>query len=211
MIAAELDYNVPAITMEDVNLFIDATKDSYEKSRFFKEDLVYQERNRRPYPWTRRVLEVRGYKIYPYDVQGALVPLMDVINSLPIIESTRTAVLISQNEQADYDFNFHFDAEPSYGFRICCGLDTTKPFLEFSQLKDEYLIHGRDRKKIENHMVHEKLYTLTPKKSNTVLCVNGDYYPHRVPINGSKNRFVIIVEGQISKLDDQPYLQVIEK
>jgi hypothetical protein len=209
MIAAELDYNVPSIPMEDVNLFIEATKESYEKSLFFKEDLIYKERNSREYPWTRRVLEFNGNKIYPYDTRGAFVPFMDLINSLPVDHKTRTVILISQNEQTDYDFNFHFDGEIDYGFRICNGIDTTQPFLEFSQLKDEYVQHARDRKKIENNMVHEQLYSLTPKKSNTVLCINGHSFPHRVPINSAKNRFVIIVKGQISNLESQPYLQVL--
>lgn len=210
MIAAELDYDVPAINMEDVNHFLDATKESYEKSVFFKEDLIYKERNLREYPWTRRVLEFNGNKIYPYDTRGAFVPLMDLINSLPVDHKTRTVILISQNEQTNYDFNFHFDGEADYGFRICNGINTTQPFLEFSKLKDEYVQHARDRKKIENNMVHEQLYSLTPKKSNTVLCINGQSFPHRVPINAAKNRFVIIVKGQISNLESQPYLQILD-
>ena len=211
MIAAELDYNVPSIPMEDVNLFIEATKESYEKSLFFKEDLIYKERNSREYPWTRRVLEFNGNKIYPYDTRGAFVPFMDLINSLPVDHKTRTVILISQNEQTDYDFNFHFDGEIDYGFRICNGIDTTRPFLEFSQLKDEYVQHARDRKKIENNMVKEEIYDVIPKKTNTIFCIAGKKYPHRVPVNNSFQRVSIIVKGKITTLEDLNFLTKIEE
>lgn len=211
MIAAELDYEVPSIPMEDVNGFLEATKESYEKSLFFQEDLIYKKRNGRVYPWTRRVLEFNGNKIYPYDTRGALVPMVELINSLPVKPETRTVILISQDNQTDYDFNFHFDGENGYGYRICNGLDTTQTFLEFSKLKDEYIQHARERKKIENDMVYEKLYRLVPVKSDTVLCINATDFPHRVPVNNASGRFVIIVKGEIINAKNQNFLQVIEE
>jgi len=211
MIAAELNYDVPVISMDDVNAFIDETMESYTKSSFFREDEIYRLRNSRKYPWTRRVLEVNGNKIYPYLEIGAFVPMANLINSLPINHTSRTVLLICQDKQVDYDFNFHFDGEKDYGFRICNGLDTSKVFLEFSELKDEYIQHARDRKKIENHMVHEKVYSLIPKKSNTTLLINGHRFPHRVPVNGAINRFVLIVKGEMLDLDKNIFLQVIEE
>lgn len=211
MIAAELNYDVPVIPMFHIDEFLAATKESYEKSLFFKEDEIYKQRNSRSYPWTRRVLEINGNEVYPYLQQGAFQPMADLINSLPVKQDTRTVILISQRKQVDYDFNFHFDREKDYGFRICNGLDTNKTFLEFSKLKDQYVQHARDHKKIENNMVHEKIYSLVPKKSNTVLMVNGHMFPHRVPVDGSTNRFVLIVKGDLLEINSNSYIQAMEE
>ena len=80
-----------------------------------------------------------------------------------------------------------------------------------SKLKPEYLAHGRELKKIEQTMVEDKVYEIIPSKSNTVFCINGNEYPHRVPVNNSEARFVLIVRGDLMSLDDVKFLKRIEE
>jgi hypothetical protein len=52
-------------------------------------------------------------------------------------------------------------------------------------------------KKIEPYMLDEQIYNIIPSKPNTVLCVNGERYPHRVPLNNNTARCSIIVRGDL--------------
>lgn len=211
LIAGELDITVPDITFEELEEFLAATKFRHEHSKAYAEEQIYLERNGKVYPWDRRVLEFNGISNYNYSEVQPFNKLISVIDSLPILKHTRVILLISQKSQPDYDFNFHFDLDAGYGFRLCFGLDTTKTFLEMSKLKPEYLAHGRELKKIESYMVEEQVYAVTPVKSNTVFCINGSEYPHRVPVNNSGARFVLIVRGDLTSLDDVKFLKRIEE
>ena len=46
-------------------------------------------------------------------------------------------------------------------------------------------------------MVEEQIYNITPTKANTVLCVNRERYPHRVPLNNNIEKCAIIVYGDL--------------
>jgi len=208
LVAGELRIIVPDIDLESVAEFINYTRDEYEQSTFFLEDNVYFKRNNRHYPWNRRVLEFKGVKFFNYDKQPPFDTVMPIVDSLPVTE--KTVILLYQESQDGYDFNFHFDAELDYGFRICFGLDTTKTFLELGQLKDEYIEHARQRKKINNDMVTDRIYKLDPLRSNTVLCLNATHYPHRVPINSNQPRAVLIVKGNNTNLSQLDFLQRID-
>ena len=139
MIASELDFIVPSISMSDINEFLEITKKEYQDSVFYKEEIVYRERNNRDYPWTRRFLEFKGAKLFEY--QNYLKSIYDLIELLPVSPGTRTVSLICQEQQKNYDFNFHFDGEKQhrYGYRICIGLNINESFLEFSKLKEEFV------------------------------------------------------------------------
>lgn len=211
LIAGEIDIDVPDITFKELEEFLTVTKFRHEHSKAYTEEQIYFERNGRHYPWDRRVLEFNGIPNYNYQYIEPFNKIVSLIDSLPIIKSTRIILLISQKSQPDYDFNFHFDLDSGYGFRLCFGLDTNKTFLEMSKLKPEYLEHGRDLKKIEQSMVEEKIYELVPSKSNTAFCINGTHYPHRVPVNNSSARFVLIVRGDLISLDDIKFLKRIDE
>jgi hypothetical protein len=211
LIAGEVDVNLPDITFQELEDFLTATKFRHEHSKAFAEEQTYFERNGRRYPWDRRVLEFNGIPNYNFKDITPFNRLVEIIDSLPIVKSSRIILLISQKEQADYDFNFHFDLDAGYGFRLCFGLDVSKTFLEMSKLKPEYLAHGRELKKIEQTMVEDKVYEIIPSKSNTVFCINGNEYPHRVPVNNSEARFVLIVRGDLMSLDDVKFLKRIEE
>jgi hypothetical protein len=211
MIVGELDAEVPTVSFEDVESFLSSTKEYHNSSIFSNEENVYFERNKRPYPWDRRVLEYQGKEFYNYLETTPFSKFKNLINQLPIEKQSRVVLLISQSRQNDYDFNFHFDADAGYGFRICQGLSTDKTFLEIGELLPEFYDHGKSLKKIETHMTSGQIYSITPKKSNTVFCLRGDRYPHRVPVNGGEQRFVLIVRGNILSMDDIKYLQRIEE
>lgn len=211
LIIGEVDIEVPTIPFDSVTEFLNSSKKFHEGSVYSKEEYIYRERNNREYPWDRRVLEYQGTEFYNYLDTDPFSKLKKIINSLPIEKDSRVVLLLSQKEQNNYDFNFHFDADNQYGFRICLGLDINKPFLEIGELKPEFYEHGKSLKKIEDHMTTGKLYPITPMKSNTVFCLSGEKFPHRIPINGGYQRFVLIVRGNIDSIDNIKYLQRIEE
>lgn len=215
LIAGELDIEVPHVPIEDLEQFIMATKELHLGSiSMSREERIYTKRNNRPYPWNRRLLEHSGNFFYNYRNTKIFSSIVPVIEQLPIVPSSRTVLLLYQTEQPTYDFNWHFDNDKDYGFRICIGLDTTASFLEFVRMKDEFSDCHKTLQKIESSMVHDTIYSITPKKSNTVLYINGNQYSHRVPINNGKKRASIIVSGQLipkelkfcQRIDDEFYL-----
>jgi hypothetical protein len=125
------------------------------------------------------------------------------------VDDALVIMLYQKNQEKDYDFNFHFDADMPHGYRICFGLDIEKPFLEFSKIKDDYAVHARELKQITLDMMEDRIYTLTPMRSNTVMQINGIDHPHRVPLTNSTNRLVFIVNGKINSQQKISYLQTI--
>jgi len=210
LIAGELDIELPDITFDELGDFLSATKFKHEQSKAYAEEQIYFERNGRGYPWDRRVLEFNGIPYFNYKDTPPLNKLIEVIDLLPIIKPSRVILLLSQREQLDYDFNFHFDSDAGYGFRLCFGLEPGKTFLEMSTLKSEFVEHAREQKKITQDMVEDKVYEIIPTKSNTVFCIKGSNYPHRVPVNNSTSRFVLIVRGQLTSIDNLKFLRKIE-
>lgn len=211
LISGEIDIQLPNIEFNELEEFLCATQFEHENSKAYIEEQKYFERNGRAYPWDRRVLEFNGIANYNYNEVAPFNKLSSIIDSLPIKRNTRVVLLISQKLQSEYDFNFHFDLDAEYGFRLCFGLDTNKPFLEMSKLKTEYADHGRKLNKIESYMVEEKIYNIVPTRSNTVFCINGTDYPHRVPVNKSSERFVLIIRGEVISLDDIKFLKRVDE
>jgi hypothetical protein len=209
IIAGELDVQVPDIDFSDIEEFLKRTKDYHNSTVFSKEEKIYFERNKREYPWDRRVLEYNGTEFYDYQKNKPFNILSNLINTLPIDKKSRVVLLLSQSAQRDYDFNFHFDADLTHGFRICIGLDTTIPFLEIGELKPEFYHYSKNLNKIEDYMMSDKIYNIIPRRPNTVICLSGSKYPHRVPVNSSKNRFVLIVRGNVLSMDNVNFLQRI--
>jgi len=202
LIAGELDINVPAIDFGLLEDFIELSKNTHVSTDMSKEERIYQQRNNRPYPWERRLLENNGAPLHDYSNHPAFAQLLETLNCLPIVKSTRVVLLLRQIAQSDYDFNFHFDRGGPYSFRICLGLDTNKAFLEMSKLKPEFLtMSWRDR--ILNEYVEEKKYDIIPTKTNTVFCIESKEYPHRVPINDSGMRLVLVVSGELTEPIEQ--------
>lgn len=211
LIAGELDLDIPSLSFDEVDQFIRDSKFMHDLSNFGKEEQIYFARNNRVYPWNRRILEALGKPIYDYKNIKPFNSIVNVIDALPIVKETRVILLLSQREQDDYDFNYHFDKDNQYGFRLCFGLDTTKTFLEMAALKEEYRGHGESLNKIEDHMVEDIVYKLIPTKSNTAFCIAGSKYPHRVPVNNGIQRFVIIVRGDLTSIDDLKFLNRIDE
>jgi len=215
LIAAEIDIQVPHISAELMEDFFKISKFAHEKSKASDEEKIYFERNQKKYPWDRRVLEFNGNILHNYRKHPAFNDIVPIIEQLPILLEDRVVLLIGQPVQSDYDFNWHFDNDHGYGFRICFGLTLNKTFLEFSKLKPEFsycapAIGKNGLEKIETHMVEEKIYSITPQKSNTILCINGSQYPHRVPPDNSVNaRFVLIVRGKPITLEHLNFIQQI--
>jgi len=212
MIAAELDLYLPAIDLEEVKKFIKETEIiHFSNQSFSKEEVIYRERNGKPYPWNRRLLEYCGKYFYNYLDEGPFVKLAPVIKSLPIMENTRVVLLLHQEEQKNYDFNFHFDKDENFGFRICYGLDTEEPFVEFAKLKNDFLHVRNTLEPIKNYMIEDIKYSLVPKNKNTVFLFNGNSFPHRVPLTTVKsNRIAIIVRGKLTEIENLKYLQILE-
>jgi hypothetical protein len=208
LIAGECDISLPDISFEEIKNFIESTKFQHENSMSYKEENAYYQRHGKILPWNRRILEVNGNPYYNYKLRHPFIKLTKIIDSLPIIKSSRVILLISQEEQSDYDLNFHFDLDNGYGFRICYGLDTSKAFIEMSKLKSEYL---ENRTGIRQDMLEDKIYQVIPSKSNTVFCLNGYNYPHRVPVNNSGSRFVLIIRGDMMPENNIKFLTRIDE
>jgi hypothetical protein len=215
LVAGELNLEVPNIPASEFLTFIEETEELHLQSvSMSREERIYAERNNRSYPWNRRLLEHNGNCFYNYRNVKPFSDIVPIINQLPIVPSSRTVLLLYQNVQPAYDFNWHFDNDEGYGFRICIGLDTTVSFLEFVRIKNEFKNYCKTLQRIESNMVHNTIYSITPKKSNTVLYINGNQYPHRVPISNGKQRASIIVRGQLipkelefcQRIDDEFYL-----
>ena len=209
-IAGELDIEVPSLNFNLLDSFLQNSEEAYKNSKSYRDEIVYHERNQRPYPWKRRVLESQGTVLHNYRNLDLFKPIVNLIDSFPIAPFTRVILLISQSNQPDYDFNYHFDRDDTYGFRICFGLDTSKTFLELAELKTEFRTHGENLGKIENYMVKGPIYSIRPMKSNTVMCLPGKKYPHRVPVNNSGARCVLIVRGNLISLDGINFLQKVK-
>jgi hypothetical protein len=213
MIAAELDIPVPAISLADVEFFLSDTLQHHTMdAAFSREEKVYELRNKRIYPWSRRMLESSGVVNYDYTNRLPFVALTHIINTLPIEPSSRSVLLIYQKHQPDYDFNFHYDGDKEYGFRICFNLDVDKVFVELAKLQPDYSHMCNNMGKILDHMVDlNKIYQLKPARTNTIFCLNRLQYPHRVPLVNHGPRLVLIVHGllQQSEFNKLTYIQKI--
>ena len=209
LIYGELNVDVPNLSLTEIEQFISDTTEFHE-STHSKEEKVYFQRNNRNYPWDRRVLEFNGKEFYNYKSINPFKKIKNIIESLTIIKESRCVTMLYQKEQSEYDFNFHFDNDDSHGFRICFNLDINKIFLEIASLKHEF-IDLPNGSKIENYMVKEKIYDVIPNKTNTIFCIAGKKYPHRVPVNNSSQRVSIIVRGKITTLEDLNFLRKIEE
>jgi hypothetical protein len=214
LIAGELTIDVPQISFDELDNFLLKTAPMHNSTNMSAEEKMYTIRNNRIYPWERRVLEFEGRTFHNYRENKPFTELSDIIDSLPIKASSRVVTLLLQKEQGTYDFNWHFDRD-TLGFRICLGLDTTKSFLEFAKLKEEYNEYNRNLKRIEPYMVDETIFSITPTRTNTVLCVTGEKYPHRVPLINATQRCSLIVRGELTdtnfdlcqRIDDEFYIQ----
>jgi hypothetical protein len=60
-------------------------------------------------------------------------------------------------------------------------------------------------------MLEDKIYQVIPSKSNTVFCLNGYNYPHRVPVNNSGSRFVLIIRGDMMPENNIKFLTRIDE
>lgn len=203
-IIGELNIEIPEIPERNVSEFLDYSKDYHILHGHSKEEDRYFARNNRKYPWYRRVLEYKGTKFYDYE---NWFNISKILNSIPILQKDRTIILLHQNEQLEYDFNFHFDNDAPIGYRLCYGLNTTKKFLELSKIKQEYKDHALQLNKIEPFMLYDKIYSIVPIKSNTLIRLNGEDYPHRVPVENNKCRTVFVIYGKNFKEISIEYLQ----
>lgn len=211
IIAGELDLDVPKIDLSEIEKFLVDTHEIHLNSRTSTEEKIYQQRNDREYPWQRRVLEFKGKSIYDYSEYPELKKFFSFIDTLPVNAINRTSVMLYQTNQKSYDFNWHFDGDTQYGFRVCVGLDKSVPFVQLGKLKPNYEHVTKTFEKIENFMIEEnKQYDLYPSKENTVFLLNRLNCPHRVPIiENSKQRCVIIVFGDTFDLNLK-YIQRID-
>jgi len=203
-IIGELDIDIPAISEDNVIDFLAYSREQHIAQGHSKEEDRYSLRNNRQYPWDRRVLEYKGTKFYNYE---KWFNILEILNVIPIRPENRTIILLHQTSQLDYDFNFHFDNDAPIGYRLCFGLDTTKPFLELAKVKPEYKMHSLQLNRIEDYMVDDNLRSITPIKSNTLICLNGEDYPHRVPIGNNSGRTVFVIYGKNFKELSVKYLQ----
>lgn len=213
MIAAELDVVLPKLSFTSLYKFLKDTEHAhFSVEDFSKEESVYFERNHKNYPWERRILEYEGEIFYDYRNKKLFKNLISIIDSFPIIKDTRVVILLFQKKQEEYDFNYHFDKDEKYGFRICYNLNTNIPFLEFAKLKKEYSYVRNTLEKIQPFMVENNTYNLIPTKKNTVLMFDGVEYPHKVPVvNGNSKRLSIIVRGKLSDIKNLNFCQIIKK
>ncbi len=211
LIYGEIDAAVPDISLDAVSEFIRDSKEQHISLGHSKEEEVYFERNNREYPWNRRILQFKNRKFYNYNLLDPFKEVYKVIEQLPIRDEDRIVLLLQQNQQPAYDFNFHFDNDNPFGFRICFGLDTNKVFLEQSRIKSEFKQHALELKRIEDTMVEDRVYKITPLKSNTVFILNGHEYPHRVPVDNNLQRAVLVVRGKLESLNSLKFLQKEEQ
>jgi hypothetical protein len=211
LIYGELDIDVPKISLHEFDVFFENTQNDHRNLKHSIEEDIYFERNKKKYPWQRRILEVKGSLFHEYRSFSVFSSILQIIDYLPIKKETRVVTILYQKEQFDYDFNFHFDNDKTYGFRVCFGLEEQKVFLELARIKDEYQQHALNLKKIENYMVDSDIIEIIPKKSNTVLCLNGFRYPHRVPITSNCVRVAIIVRGEVSNMEKLNFIQKVEE
>lgn len=212
LIYGEIDVEVPNISLEELKKFIDDTAIEHITLGHSKEEDTYLRRNNRKYPWERRILEYAGRVFYNYKNTKLFDQIYKVIEKLPINrDEHRVVLMLYQETQPNYDFNFHFDNDNPMGFRICLGLDTDKPFLEQAKIKPEFHQHALQLKKIEDYMVEEYQYTIKPIRSNTVFCLNADSYPHRVPIGSNTSRVAIVVKGIVGSIDHLNFLQRVDE
>jgi len=208
MIAGELKINLPTLSFDVIDNFLNDSENDHYSSEKSQEEKIYEIRNKRKYPWKRRILEFHGKKIYKFKNDHPFYKIFKIIDKLPLTKETRRVLFLYQEHQDSYDFNFHFDQDNMYGFRICYGLDTDNTFLEFSRLKQEI---KKSRKKIENEMVDKKVYKLIPKKKDTVFLINGEDFAHRVPLINSSSRAVFIISGDLTDLNNLKFINILKE
>lgn len=200
LIAGEIDLAVPDIDLVHVEQFLAQTHEIHNNSRTSSEEKGYKQRNDREYPWQRRVLEYLNKPIYDYSLFPEINKIIEMTHTLPIVPATRTSLMLYQNSQKTYDFNWHFDVDTEQGFRICFNLNTEIPFVQLAKLKPEFEYVSKTFERIENHMVDESnQHEIYPTRKNTVFLLNRRNYPHKVPVfERSSQRCVIIVSGKIT-------------
>lgn len=213
LIYGEIDIDVPDIPLEFIDSFVEETRLEHVKLGHSKEEETYFQRNNKLYPWERRILEYGGRVFYNYRDKKYFEAISKIIDKFPIdkTDGERVVLMLYQKEQPDYDFNFHFDNDKPFGFRICLGLDTTKTFIEQAKIRPEFQQHALQLKKIEDYMVEENRYRIKPLRSNTAFCINAENYPHRVPIEGNRSRVAIIVRGTVGNIDGLTFLQRVDE
>jgi hypothetical protein len=211
LINGELDIEVPNISIDAIDIFVKESKELHTQLGHSKEEDIYFERNKRHYPWNRRVLQYKNTYFHSSNTREEFKEVYKVMDQLPIKEENRIVLLLQQNEQQNYDFDFHFDNDTPFGFRICLGLDINKVFLEQSKIKDTYKNHALQLGKIDDNMVEDSIYEIRPAKENTVLILNGYEFPHRVPLNNSSGRAVFVVRGKLESLDKLIFLRKEEE
>lgn len=211
IVAGEIDIDIPDINLGKIELFLSDTIHIHTNSKMSSEEKIYKQRNNRPYPWDRRVLEYLGTPTYDFNKYPEFKKIFNVVNCLPIDVNTRTCLMLYQNSQKSYDFNWHFDGDNDYGFRVCFNLDTAVPFVELAKLDKKFEYVNKTFERIQQHMVDETTkIQLYPTRKNTIFLFNRLNYPHRVPmINSNVNRCVIIVHGKIIDLNLK-FIQKIE-
>jgi len=212
LIYGEVNIEVPDIPFDVLKSFIKNTADEHVRLGHSKEEEIYFQRNNRKYPWDRRLLEYDGKLFHNYNRLEYFDKIYQIIESLPIKnnDNNRLVLMLFQETQPEYDFNFHFDKDNPMGFRICFGLDTAKTFLEQARIKPEFQQHALELKKIENHMVEDQIYAIKPMRKNTVFCLDSRWYPHRVPVEGNRSRVAIVVRGTLESIDHLNFLQRVD-
>ncbi len=206
LIYGELDIEVPEISIDKIEKFVKETEAAHVQLGHSKEEDTYFQRNNRHYPWNRRILQFKDKKFYNYNNREEFKDVVKIFEKLPIKDEERIVLLLQQTQQPLYDFNFHFDNDNPFGFRVCLGLNTSKTFLEQSKIKKEFHKHALDLGKIENYMVEDRVYKIVPKKSNTVFVLNANEFPHRVPVENNIARTVFVVRGKIESLDNLDFI-----
>lgn len=203
LIAAEIDIDVPTMEKFDIISFLKETEEIYKSPV----ESVYKKRNNRIYPWTRRVISFQGEPIYSLE---KYIELNTVFELAKILITDPTVIMIHQEKQSNYDFDWHTDQDSPYGYRLCYGLDTNQPFIELSKLKNEYIGVIKRKEKVFDHMIEDRIYTFTPLRQNTLVQIEGDSYVHRVPIIESSERLVFIIIGEPCTCNHK-YLQIVEE
>lgn len=185
---SELDINIPNLDNFDIDKFYSETAVLYNNTVSEQIENNYRKNINEVFPWKRRILMLKGDLILNLDNYQELIPVLDL--SKELVEKPSIS-LIYQIDQPVADFDFHFDGSNT-GYRICYGLSTEGVFLEFSRLKKEFL---SVRSGIKNYMLEDRVYSLIPKKKNTLLSITEEVFPHRVPYINAKYRYVFAVIG----------------